>query len=169
MDVGVRLWVTVFEHTDVGKVIVVKHHEVRLLARVCTEVAVVNHTAAAIDVKKEVGCDDYFLAWRNVRVDEANGRHVPALVMTLGDNDKHVFKSTNHHDNWLNCIKTREKPICDVEIGARSVTVCHLINLAYWHRRKLKWDPQKWEFPGDAEANGWRSRPRREKYELPAI
>lgn len=74
-----------------------------------------------------------------------------------------------HRQNWLDCIKTRQKPICDVEIGARSVTVCHLVNLAYWHGRKLKWDPQTWEFPGDAEANEWRDRKRREKYQLPEV
>jgi hypothetical protein len=55
-----------------------------------------------------------------------------------------------------------------VEIGARSVTVCHLVNLAYWHHRKMTWDPNKWEFPGDAEANGWRTRERRDKYQLPS-
>jgi predicted dehydrogenase len=74
-----------------------------------------------------------------------------------------------HRTNWLNCIRSRQKPVCDVEIGARSVTVCHLVNLAYWHGRKLTWDPQTWEFPGDAEANAWRDRPRREKYDLPQV
>ena len=47
------------------------------------------------------------------------------------------------------------------------MTVCHLVNLAYWHGRKLKWDPQKWEFPGDAEANAWRNREQRKPYTLP--
>ena len=37
---------------------------------------------------------------------------------------------------------SRKRPICDVEIGARSVTVCHLGNLAYWNHRKLRWDPK---------------------------
>jgi predicted dehydrogenase len=74
-----------------------------------------------------------------------------------------------HRQNWLDCIKSRQKPICDVEIGARSVTVCHLVNLAYWHNRKFTWDPQKWEFPGDEEANKLRSRARRAKYELPNV
>ena len=83
----------------------------------------------------------------------------------------HLFETPHrdHRQNWLDCIKTRQKPICDVEIGARSVTVCHLVNLAYWHNRKLNWDAQTWEFPGDAEANEWRDRPRREKYQLPEI
>ena len=48
-----------------------------------------------------------------------------------------------------------------VAIGHRSATVCHLGNHAYWNKRKLKWDPEKWEFPGDAEANGLRSLPSR--------
>jgi hypothetical protein len=87
----------------------------------------------------------------------------------MTEKDQRLFVSPGHRQNWLDCIKSREWPICDVEIGARSVTVCHLINLAYWHNRKLTWDPQRWEFPGDAEANGWRSRDRREGYELPAI
>jgi hypothetical protein len=33
-----------------------------------------------------------------------------------------------------------------VEVGARSVTVCHLGNLAYWHRQTLDWDPLAWQF-----------------------
>lgn len=78
-------------------------------------------------------------------------------------------KTNGHQQNWLECIKSREKPICDVEVGARSVTVCHLGNLAYWNRRPLKWDPKAWEFPGDTEANGWRDVDRREGYQLPAI
>ncbi|HWE97414.1 MAG TPA: Gfo/Idh/MocA family oxidoreductase [Tepidisphaeraceae bacterium] len=91
------------------------------------------------------------------------------LKTELSVGDKKLFKSPGHRENWLDCIKTRQKPICDVEIGARSVTVCHLVNLAYWHGKKLQWDPAKWEFPGDAEANGWRDRARREKYQLPEV
>lgn len=78
-------------------------------------------------------------------------------------------KSPGHQQNWIDCVRSREKPICDVEVGARSVTVCHLGNLAYWHGRALKWDPEKWEFPGDLEANSWRDRERRAGYGLPAI
>jgi len=81
----------------------------------------------------------------------------------------HKLKQTSHRDNWIECIRSREKPICDVAIGAGSATVCHLINLAYWHGRKLTWDPTTWEFPGDAEANAWRDRPQREPYARPEI
>ena len=85
----------------------------------------------------------------------------------LGASEKPLFTSPGHHQNWYDCIKSREKPICDVEIGARSVTVCHLGNLAYWNGRKLKWDPEKWHFVNDKEADKWRDRERRGEWKLP--
>jgi predicted dehydrogenase len=87
----------------------------------------------------------------------------------IGDDETHLYESPGHQRDWLDCIRSRKRPICDVEIGARSVTVCHLGNLVYWNRRKLRWDPAKWEFPGDAEANGWRDRPRRDPWQLPTV
>jgi predicted dehydrogenase len=85
------------------------------------------------------------------------------------EKDTILPKTKGHQQNWLDCVKSREKPICDVEVGARSVAICHLGNLAYWHGRTLKWDPKAWEFPGDAEANSWRDRERRDPYQLPSI
>jgi len=87
----------------------------------------------------------------------------------LGEKEVHLFQSPGHHRNWIDCIRSREKPVADVEIGARTVTVVHLGNLAYWHRRTLKWDPQAWEFTGDEEANGWRDRQRRDPWQLPQV
>ncbi|MBI1901645.1 MAG: Gfo/Idh/MocA family oxidoreductase [Planctomycetia bacterium] len=85
----------------------------------------------------------------------------------LSDKDVHLYKSPGHQRDWMNCIHSRQRPICDVEIGARSVTVCHLGNLAYWNHRKLKWDPAKWQFVDDSEANRWLNRERRSPYGLP--
>lgn len=87
----------------------------------------------------------------------------------IGADEVHLYESSGHHSDWLDCIKKRRRPICDVEVGARSVTVCHLGNLAYWYKRKLKWDPQKWEFVDDPQANGWRDVARRDGYQLPTI
>lgn len=72
-----------------------------------------------------------------------------------------LYRSTNHYKDFVDCVRSRKKPICDVEIGARSVTVCHLGNLAYWHDRKLRWDPAREQFIGDAEANTWLDREKR--------
>jgi predicted dehydrogenase len=87
----------------------------------------------------------------------------------LSDKDVHLYKSPGHQRDWMECIKSRKRPICDVEIGARSVTVCHLGNLAYWNHRKLKWDPAKWQFVDDSEANSWLDRQRRSPYLLPKV
>ena len=94
---------------------------------------------------------------------------VEIVKQPLGEKDVHLYKSPGHQRDWLNCIKTRKRPICDVEIGARSVTVCHLGNLAYWNHRKLKWDAKEWTFLGDAEANKWLDRERRDPWQLPQV
>ena len=78
-----------------------------------------------------------------------------------------VKTSENHMENWLDCIKSRQKPAADVEIGHRSATVCHLGNIARWVGRKLSWDPVKEIFPGDPQANAYLDRPRRKPYLLP--
>ena len=72
-----------------------------------------------------------------------------------------LYKSQHHHNNWLDCIQSRERPICDVEIGHRSVTVCHLGNLAIKLGRELNWDPDKEQFVGDEQANLLSSKPKR--------
>lgn len=74
-----------------------------------------------------------------------------------------------HIQNWLDCIKTREKPNADVEIGHRSISVCHLANIARQLGRPLSWDPDREIFPGDDEANAYVDRPRRKGWELPEI
>src|SRR5581483_1526678 len=46
-----------------------------------------------------------------------------AIVKTpIGEKDVHLYRSPGHQRDWLNCIRSRRMPICDVEIGARSVT-----------------------------------------------
>lgn len=86
-----------------------------------------------------------------------------------GEKDISLGKATDHHQDWLDCIKTRERPSCDVEVGARSVTVCHLGNLAYWHRQPLKWDPKAWQFTGGTGDPEWLDCERREPWGLPEI
>jgi hypothetical protein len=45
--------------------------------------------------------------------------------------------------NWIDCIRTRQKPAADVEIGHRSISVAHLANLTRRLGRRLEWDPAK--------------------------
>ena len=76
-------------------------------------------------------------------------------------------RQVGHLQNWLDCIKSREEPAADVEIGHRAATVCHLGNIARWVGRRLRWDPEKEIFPGDDEANTYLDRPTRKPYQLP--
>jgi predicted dehydrogenase len=87
----------------------------------------------------------------------------------LGEKDVHLYKSPGHQRDWLNCVRSRKRPIADVEIGARSVTVCHLGNLAYWNHQTLKWDPKKWTFTDGTGDSKWLDRERREGYALPSV
>jgi predicted dehydrogenase len=74
-----------------------------------------------------------------------------------------------HIENFLQCVRTRQLPNADVEIGHRATTLCHLVNICRKLQRKLKWDPQAEQFAGDEEANRLLARPRRQGYELPII
>ena len=88
----------------------------------------------------------------------------------IGEKDVHLYKSPGHQSDWLECIKTRKRPICDVEVGARSVTVCHLGNIAYWTREKFKWDPKAWKFvDASATVEKWLDRDRRDPWQLPKV
>ncbi len=72
-----------------------------------------------------------------------------------------------HLQNWLDCIRSRELPNADVEIGHRSVTVCHLLNITRELGRKVRWNPHTEQFLDDPDANLLLDRPRRAGYELP--
>jgi len=60
--------------------------------------------------------------------------------------------------DFLDCVKTRNRPVRDVEISHRTSTICQLANICYELNRPLKWDPDKEAFQGDDEANALRSR-----------
>jgi hypothetical protein len=63
--------------------------------------------------------------------------------------------------DFLHCVRTRERPFRDVEYGHRTASVCHLGNIVYQLRRKIKFDPVKEQIIGDEEANRMLDRPKR--------
>jgi predicted dehydrogenase len=78
-----------------------------------------------------------------------------------------LWQAQWHLQNWIDCIRTRQKPAADVEIGHRSISVAHLVNITRQIGRRLNWDPAKEQFIGDDGANKLVDRPRRKGYELP--
>lgn len=92
----------------------------------------------------------YFKSWP----DEVGTRPICA-------NDLRLYASENHLQNWIDCIRSRQKPIADVEIGASTITTCHLGNIAYRLGRTIRWDPARREIVGDETAGRLLDRPKR--------
>ncbi len=86
----------------------------------------------------------------------------------LGESEVHLPATPGHHRNWLDCIASRERPVADVEKGARTVSLIQLGNLAYWHRRSFRWNPETWQFVDPAD-NALLDVPRRDPWQLPAV
>jgi len=88
------------------------------------------------------------------------------LKQKLGPGDVHLYNSRDHHGDWLDCIQTRKRTICDVEIGYKSIVTCHLGNIAIRSGRTLQWDPDHERFINDEEATRWLSKPYRAPWHL---
>lgn len=85
---------------------------------------------------------------------------------SLPSGETKLYVSNNHHANWLDCVKSRKLPICDVEIGHRSATVCHLGNIAIRTGRKITWDAKAEQIVGDKDANAMLTKAYRKPWAL---
>ncbi len=90
------------------------------------------------------------------------------LESTIGPDGVHLHVSTDHHGNWLECIRSRQQPLAPVEVAHRACTACLLHHIAMKLPRRLQWDPARERFRNDDEANALLSRPQRTPYVLPA-
>lgn len=86
------------------------------------------------------------------------------LTSEIGPDGVHLYRSSSHHGNWLECIRTRQQPIAPVEVAHRSCTACLLHHIAMKLPRRLQWDPVTERFRNDDEANAMLSRPQRWPY-----
>ena len=90
------------------------------------------------------------------------------LNSVIGPNEIHLYQSDNHYRNFIDCVIARKEPIAPVEVAHRSITICHLGNIAMrLGRNTLKWDPDKEHILGDPEASKMLSRPYRAPWKLP--
>jgi hypothetical protein len=72
----------------------------------------------------------------------------------------------NHMGNFFDCVESRRMPISDIESQQRSVSTCHLANIALRLGRTLNWNPSVEAFVEDEEANKFLSRPQRSGFEV---
>jgi predicted dehydrogenase len=80
-----------------------------------------------------------------------------------------LWQAQYHMKAWLDCIPTRQRPNADVEIGHRTVSLCHLANITRRLQRKLTWDPDAERFVEDREANMLADPPKRKGYDTPSV
>jgi len=84
----------------------------------------------------------------------------------IGPDEIHLYESNDHHRNFVDCIKTRGQTAAPVEVGHRSVTICHLGNIAMQLKSRLRWDPVAERFTDSHEANTLLSRAMRSPWHL---
>ncbi len=72
-----------------------------------------------------------------------------------------MFKSPGHHENFLNCVKTRENPLMNIAAAHKVAVMCILGNISYRVGRSLEWDPVNETIIGDEQASRMLSNPGR--------
>jgi predicted dehydrogenase len=88
------------------------------------------------------------------------------LKEEIGPGEIHLYESSNHARNFIDCIRTKQSTAAPVDQAHRSVTVCHLANIAMRLGRKVRWDPAAEQIIGDDEAGRMLSRPMRSPWRL---
>ncbi|MDO8539524.1 MAG: Gfo/Idh/MocA family oxidoreductase [Opitutaceae bacterium] len=105
--------------------------------------------------------------WIWVNRDRIEASDPGLLKAPLPENAVRLYNSSNHMENFFDCVRSRKLPICDVETGHRSATMCHLGAIALRTGRKLTWDAQQEKFVGEnaKQANAHIRREMRQPYD----
>ena len=89
-----------------------------------------------------------------------------AVRTFLQDAEIRLYESRNHVQNFIDCVESRERPIADAEIGARTAICCHLLSQSYYHHAHMKWDPKKNEFTDGTGNPAWLTREYRGEWDV---
>ena len=103
--------------------------------------------------------------WADRGRHDANPKKI--LDSKIGEKEIHLYKSDDHYRNFIDCVISRKPTAAPAEVAHRSITICHLGNIAMrLGRKKLRWDPIKEQIIGDDEASKMLSRPYRAPWKL---
>ncbi len=105
--------------------------------------------------------------WIWVNRDQIKASERELLTKPLPETAARLYVSNDHMGNFVECMHSRKDPICDVEVGHRSASVCHLGAISLRSGQELEWDPAKEEFIGEhaKQANGYAKREMRKPYD----
>ena len=104
--------------------------------------------------------------WVYVRRGQIDARPKSLLSSKIGPDEIHLIESPGHQRNFLDCVKTREKTVADLESAVRSDTVSHLVNFCTRLGRKIRWDPDREEIIDDPQAGRMLTRSMRQPWRL---
>jgi len=94
----------------------------------------------------------------------------PAILKEkIGPGEKPLYISHDHHQNFLDCIRSRKETITPAQTAHRSISVGLLGEIAMLTGQKIQWDPQKEEITGNAFASRLLMHPYREPWSFPEI
>ena len=84
----------------------------------------------------------------------------------IGPDEIHLGRSPGHHQDFINAVKVRRQPVAPAEVGHRTASICHLVNIAMQTGCKLKWDPATEQIVNNSDANRMLARPMRSPWHL---
>ncbi len=104
--------------------------------------------------------------WVHVDRERIDANPKSLIKVKPGPNDIKLFKSDNHHVNFIDAVKGRTQSAAPIDIAVRSDTLCNLEQIAIKLKRKLHWDPTRETFVNDDEANRMLDRPMRSPWKI---
>jgi predicted dehydrogenase len=104
--------------------------------------------------------------WIHVKRGRLEASDGKILKEAIGPGETRLYNSRDHHQNFLDCVKSRKKTITPIEIAHRSISVALLGEIAMLLGRKVRWNPDKEEFANDDAANRMLTRPMRSPWHL---
>jgi predicted dehydrogenase len=88
------------------------------------------------------------------------------LQERFGPDEVHLYESRSHVGSFLECVRTRARTVCPIDVAVRSDMICHLSDIAMRLGRKLRWDPETEQFEGDDGANRMLTRAMRSPWQV---
>ena len=107
--------------------------------------------------------------WINVDRGRLEASDPKILQEVIGANEIQIYKSDNHWQNFIDCVRSRKETIAPIEVAYRAISVALLGEIAMTTGQKIQWDPEKQEIIGNPMASRLLSRPYRQPWSLPTI
>ena len=103
-----------------------------------------------------------------IHVSRSGIRTTPSSLKTsvIRDDEIRLTKSTNHPQNFVDCVRSREKTVAPIEAAHYAISIAHLGNIAMRLGRKVKWDSAKEDFINDPQASRMLKRSMRGNWHL---